>query len=185
MADPQSILALKQALRRLPGVGPRSAQRMAYHLLERVSVGGMAEVFKAIEYGADGFEREVAVKRILPHVAEDEEFITMFKDEAHIAVSHWGYGVEILSADPLRKLSGMDVEAASRTAVDGDVLYALSFEGSITAYDISRPEAPGELWTLEGFGSPRELVLTDDYAYLADSDQGLITLERTASGPMT
>ena len=63
----------------LPTFGP-------YHLFERVSVGGMAEVFKAMEYGADGFEREVAVKRILPHVAEDEEFITMFKDEAHIAV---------------------------------------------------------------------------------------------------
>lgn len=57
-----------------------------YLLLERVSLGGMAEVFKAIEFGVDGFERLVAVKRILPHVAEDEEFITMFKDEARIAV---------------------------------------------------------------------------------------------------
>jgi len=57
-----------------------------YLLLERVSVGGMAEVFKAKEYGVEGFERTVAVKRILPHVAEDEEFIAMFKDEAKIAV---------------------------------------------------------------------------------------------------
>lgn len=57
-----------------------------YLLLERVSVGGMAEVYKAKEYGVDGFERVVAVKRILPHVAEDDEFIAMFKDEAKIAV---------------------------------------------------------------------------------------------------
>ncbi len=57
-----------------------------YLLLERVSVGGMAEVYKAKEYGVDGFERTVAVKRILPHVAEDDEFIAMFKDEAKIAV---------------------------------------------------------------------------------------------------
>jgi len=57
-----------------------------YLLLERVSVGGMAEVFKAKEYGVEGFERTVAVKRILPHVAEDDEFIAMFKDEAKIAV---------------------------------------------------------------------------------------------------
>ena len=57
-----------------------------YQLLERVSVGGMAEVYKAKEYGVEGFERTVAVKRILPHVAEDEEFIAMFKDEAKIAV---------------------------------------------------------------------------------------------------
>ena len=57
-----------------------------YLLLERISVGGMAEVFKAKEYGVEGFERTVAVKRILPHVAEDDEFIAMFKDEAKIAV---------------------------------------------------------------------------------------------------
>ncbi len=35
MADPRSVDVLKQALRRLPGVGPKSAQRMAFHLLER------------------------------------------------------------------------------------------------------------------------------------------------------
>ncbi|MCA9689515.1 MAG: serine/threonine protein kinase, partial [Myxococcales bacterium] len=56
-----------------------------YKLVERISVGGMAEVYKAVETGVEGFERTVAVKRILPHIAEDEEFITMFKDEAKIA----------------------------------------------------------------------------------------------------
>ncbi|MGB5706846.1 MAG: recombination mediator RecR [Arenicellales bacterium] len=35
MADPQSVEVLKEALQRLPGVGPKSAQRMAFHLLER------------------------------------------------------------------------------------------------------------------------------------------------------
>ena len=57
-----------------------------YFLLERVNVGGMAEVFKAKTYGVEGFERLLAVKRILPNIAEDEEFITMFIDEAKIAV---------------------------------------------------------------------------------------------------
>ena len=57
-----------------------------YYLLERVNVGGMAEVFKAKTYGVEGFERLLAVKRILPNIAEDEEFITMFIDEAKIAV---------------------------------------------------------------------------------------------------
>src|SRR3954470_22047433 len=46
----------------------------------------MAEVFKAKATGVEGFERMVAVKRILPSIAEDEEFITMFIDEAKIAV---------------------------------------------------------------------------------------------------
>ena len=57
-----------------------------YFLLERVNVGGMAEVFRAKTTGVEGFERLVAVKRILPDIAEDEEFVTMFKDEAKIAV---------------------------------------------------------------------------------------------------
>jgi recombination protein RecR len=35
MNDVTALEALKQALRRLPGVGPKSASRMAYHLLER------------------------------------------------------------------------------------------------------------------------------------------------------
>ena len=56
-----------------------------YQILERVALGGMAEVYKAVGRGEEGFEKVVAIKRILPHVAEDEEFITMFKDEARIA----------------------------------------------------------------------------------------------------
>ena len=57
-----------------------------YYLLERINVGGMAEVFRAKEYGVEGFERLVAVKRILPNIAEDKDFIRMFVDEAKIAV---------------------------------------------------------------------------------------------------
>jgi serine/threonine protein kinase len=57
-----------------------------YYLLERISVGGMAEVFKAKSFGEAGFERLVALKRILPSIAEDQEFIAMFVDEAKLAV---------------------------------------------------------------------------------------------------
>lgn len=57
-----------------------------YLLLERINVGGMAEVFKAKTFGIEGFERLVAVKRILPSIASDSDFVTMFVDEAKIAV---------------------------------------------------------------------------------------------------
>jgi hypothetical protein len=57
-----------------------------YFLLDRINVGGMAEVWKAKTYGVEGFEKIVAIKRILPSIAEDEEFISMFIDEAKIAV---------------------------------------------------------------------------------------------------
>lgn len=57
-----------------------------YFLLEKLNTGGMAEVFKAKTFGAEGFERIVAVKKILPSIAEDKEFISMFINEAKLAV---------------------------------------------------------------------------------------------------
>ncbi|MFO0694225.1 MAG: protein kinase [Polyangiales bacterium] len=56
-----------------------------YLLLERLAVGGMAEVFLAKSFGIEGFERILAVKRIAPSMAEDQSFIEMFIDEAKIA----------------------------------------------------------------------------------------------------
>jgi len=53
-----------------------------YRLLDRVAVGGMAEVFKAKRGGVEGFEKIVAVKRILPHLSENKEFVDMFVNEA-------------------------------------------------------------------------------------------------------
>jgi len=55
-----------------------------YLLLERISVGGMAEVFKAKAFGVEGFEKIIAIKKILPSMAEDADFIQMFIDEAKI-----------------------------------------------------------------------------------------------------
>jgi serine/threonine protein kinase len=57
-----------------------------YLLLDRINVGGMAEVFVAKAFGVEGFERLLAIKKILPTMVEDQEFITMFIDEARIAV---------------------------------------------------------------------------------------------------
>ncbi len=44
----------------------------------------MAEVFKAKSYGVEGFEKVIAIKRILPSMGEDRDFIKMFIDEAKI-----------------------------------------------------------------------------------------------------
>jgi hypothetical protein len=46
-----------------------------YLLLDRISVGGMAEVFKAKAFGVEGFEKIIAIKKILPSMAEDADFI--------------------------------------------------------------------------------------------------------------
>ena len=56
-----------------------------YLLLDRFAVGGMAEIFRAKSMGIAGFEKIVAIKRILPALALDEGFVQMFVEEAKIA----------------------------------------------------------------------------------------------------
>jgi TonB family protein len=56
-----------------------------YELIETISTGGMAEVFKARMRGVEGFQKIVAIKRILPHLGDNDEFVTMFIDEAKLA----------------------------------------------------------------------------------------------------
>jgi|GEM_PF-2352085 len=57
-----------------------------YQLIRKIAHGGMAEVFLASRQGEiGGFTKQVAIKRIYQHLAEDPELITMFFDEARIA----------------------------------------------------------------------------------------------------
>ncbi len=58
-----------------------------YQLLERVARGGMAEVFKAKSYGVEGFEKLVVIKRILPDLAQNQQFVDMFLSEARLSVA--------------------------------------------------------------------------------------------------
>jgi|GEM_PF-2573409 len=56
-----------------------------YFLTRRVALGGMAELYRARKIGPAGFEKLVAIKRLLPHLAADAEFRTMFLNEARLA----------------------------------------------------------------------------------------------------
>jgi serine/threonine-protein kinase len=55
-----------------------------YELLQRIATGGMAEVYLARRAGPHGFQKVVAVKRILPQLAQDADFVAMFVDEARV-----------------------------------------------------------------------------------------------------
>ncbi|MGE0401529.1 MAG: protein kinase [Kofleriaceae bacterium] len=61
-----------------------------YTLVAKLATGGMAEIFLARLQGAAGFEKLVCVKRILPHLAKDQQLVNMFLSEAKIAaqISH-------------------------------------------------------------------------------------------------
>jgi serine/threonine protein kinase len=57
-----------------------------YFLVQKIAVGGMAEIYKAKTFGVDGFEKTVVIKKILPHWASDPDFIRMLHDEAKLSV---------------------------------------------------------------------------------------------------
>jgi serine/threonine protein kinase len=56
-----------------------------YRLLARIGIGGMAEVYRAVVNGPEGFERELVVKRILPQLSGNNEFVGLFIREAKIS----------------------------------------------------------------------------------------------------
>jgi serine/threonine protein kinase len=58
-----------------------------YVLLKRIAIGGMAEVFRSKAFGAEGFEKLAAVKRMLPHLSSDSQFVDMFINEAKLAAN--------------------------------------------------------------------------------------------------
>src|SRR5438045_9381153 len=61
------------------------ARGLRYHLVNKIAHGGMAEIYLALQIGAEGFSKQVVLKRILPALAADPQFIRMLVDEAHIA----------------------------------------------------------------------------------------------------
>ena len=85
---------MKQALH---GAAGRSRERQVqlsaetqefgkYQLLDRIAVGGMSEVYRARMTAAAGVTKQVAIKKILPHFADNPAFVSMFINEARIAV---------------------------------------------------------------------------------------------------
>ncbi|MBI4912417.1 MAG: protein kinase [Acidobacteria bacterium] len=110
-----------------------------YYLLEKIAVGGMAELFKAKQRGVHNFQKIGAIKRILPHLSDNDEFVTMFIDEAKLAaqLTH----PNIVQIFDLGKASGAYYIAME--FVDGKDLrsllrrvreYQLPFPESVVAY---------------------------------------------------
>ena len=57
-----------------------------YRIIEKIDAGGMAEIYKGVAVSLDGFERAVAIKRILPSLTQDPKFVAMFLDEARLSM---------------------------------------------------------------------------------------------------
>ena len=60
--------------------------RDRYTITERLDQGGMAEVFRGVAESLEGFKKSVAIKRILPALTKNEQFVSMFLDEARLSL---------------------------------------------------------------------------------------------------
>jgi eukaryotic-like serine/threonine-protein kinase len=60
------------------------AAEQRYRVIDRLEAGGMAEVFRGEALSVQGFKKQVAIKRVLPHLAQNKSFIRMFIDEARL-----------------------------------------------------------------------------------------------------
>jgi serine/threonine protein kinase len=113
-----------------------------YRLLERVAMGGMAEVFKAKRTGVEGFEKVLAVKRILPHLSDNKEFVDMFIDEAKMVagLAHPNI-VQIFDLGKIEKsyyiameyVHGRDLRSILRRARERDVRIPLDLSAVVVS----------------------------------------------------
>src|SRR3989338_1508754 len=66
---------------------PEAYQKLGrYHLFEEIASGGMATVYRAKLIGVEGFEKEFAIKKILPYWSQNKDFIKMLIEEAKVLV---------------------------------------------------------------------------------------------------
>ena len=156
-----------------PVVGPFGR----YRLVERLGAGGMAEVFRAVLDGPQGFARTVVLKRILPNLAHDEGFLRLFLDEARISallhhpaivqVNDFGaidgtyfLAMELVEGWTLNKL--LQLCKKQLTAVPlADVCYAMSELAGALAYAHGLSDASGRaLEIVHRDVSPTNIMVT-------------------------
>jgi serine/threonine-protein kinase len=130
-----------------------------YELLQRIATGGMAEVYLARRAGPHGFQKVVAVKRILPQLAQDQDFVAMFVDEARVCA---------------RLAHPNIVQVFDFGEHDGELYMAMEFVDGTTAARLVRAAASrGEEVPLEAALYIALSVLRGlDYAHNARDDEG-------------
>jgi serine/threonine-protein kinase len=174
-----------------------------YELLFRFAAGGMAEVFVARQRGEGGFLRPVAIKRMLPALAEEPKFVEMFLDEARLAAHVTSpYVVSTLDCGKdeegspyivMELVVGVSLSQALRAAaekrkhVPPPVIAEILAQTAIGLYDAHHARTPTgqELRIVHRDVSPQNVLLgVDGRARLTDFGvaRALERVTRTATG---
>jgi tRNA A-37 threonylcarbamoyl transferase component Bud32 len=139
-----------------------------YSLLRPIGRGGMAEVWKAKIHGAQNFQRLVVVKRILPHLSSDPEFVRMFTVEAKLSA---------------RLNHPNIVQVFEFSEVDGEHYLAMEFVAGVNLGDVQKRLKDVRIPIGMAAHTVREVCLALAYAHaLADEDgQRLRIIHRDVS----
>jgi serine/threonine protein kinase len=118
------------------------SRAVRYRIVRKIAHGGMAEIYLALQVGAEGFEKQVVLKRILPVLAADPQFVRMLVDEAHIAstLNHSNL-VQVLDLGKsggeyflvLEFVDGWSLEQVRRRAQKARVKFPLPLALSVTS----------------------------------------------------
>ncbi|WP_244219864.1 serine/threonine-protein kinase, partial [Corallococcus interemptor] len=149
-----------------------------YQLVRKLATGGMAEVFLAKAAGPRGFEKTLVLKRILPHLAEDEAFVEMFLGEAQLAarldhpnvVQIFDFGevdgsyflaMEYIDGPTLRRLIKRSTELKQplSPAVCAKMV-ASAAEGLAFAHELTDPETGAPLGLVHRDISPENVLVS-------------------------
>ncbi|MFO0754903.1 MAG: serine/threonine-protein kinase [Byssovorax sp.] len=157
-----------------------------YRVVDEIGTGGMASVHLARMDGPGGFQKWVAIKRIHPHLVEDDQFVDMFLDEARIAAginhanvaqvfdlgkddnTYW-IAMEYLHGEPLREVMRRAEERRMRISPELSArICADAAEGLHAAHELRGKN--GQLLNLVHRDvTPHNLFLTyDGYTKVVD-----------------
>jgi eukaryotic-like serine/threonine-protein kinase len=149
-----------------------------YTVLERLGGGGQAEVFRGVSESLQGFKKPVAIKRVLPHLTTNPQFVAMFLDEARLSLFLQHANIvqvfDISKAEDgtyflvMEFVDGCDLKAliqhqlAARTIDIGLVLYIMieASKGLHYAHTLDHPQTGQPLGIVHRDVSPPNIMLS-------------------------